>query len=98
MVANRRHGPGTQRYADGSSFEGTWEDDMTTGHGVLVGADGSRYEGGWIDNLMHGQGILTDANGFGYGQSAARERESVCGVDFVVYFFFWGGGQSGWGC
>jgi hypothetical protein len=36
-------------YADGSQYEGQWEDDKRCGHGKLIRVDGTIMEGEFFD-------------------------------------------------
>mmetsp|Transcript_80870 Transcript_80870/g.140488 ORF Transcript_80870/g.140488 Transcript_80870/m.140488 type:complete len:505 (-) Transcript_80870:73-1587(-) len=39
-----------------SVYEGNWEEDMMSGHGVYSWADGSSYDGAFVNGEMHGPG------------------------------------------
>ena len=60
------HGFGTYTWADGSRYEGDWEEGVRTGRGVYVWPSASRYEGDWLAGRMHGQGSFTSPDGTRY--------------------------------
>lgn len=39
-----------------SVYEGNWEEDIMSGHGVYTWADGSSYDGAFVNGEMHGPG------------------------------------------
>jgi hypothetical protein len=39
-LCGRKHGPGSLKFADGSTFKGTWDMDVLCGKGVLKSKDG----------------------------------------------------------
>lgn len=41
----KKHGIGNLKFADGSIYEGKFEDGFFSGVGTLIYADGSKYEG-----------------------------------------------------
>jgi 1-phosphatidylinositol-4-phosphate 5-kinase len=60
------HGFGTYTWADGSRYEGDWDEGVRTGRGVYVWPSASRYEGEWLAGRMHGQGSFTSPDGTRY--------------------------------
>jgi hypothetical protein len=60
----RRHGQGSCTFRPGDKwekftfYEGNWELDQMSGHGVLTYKDGVKFEGGWKDGLKDGNGVL----------------------------------------
>ena len=52
FLANRFHGRGRMRYANGDSYEGEWADDKRHGHGTLRCASGRVDEGEWRGGIF----------------------------------------------
>eukprot|EP00286_Rhodomonas_abbreviata_P012787 CAMPEP_0181327230 /NCGR_PEP_ID=MMETSP1101-20121128/21974_1 /TAXON_ID=46948 /ORGANISM="Rhodomonas abbreviata, Strain Caron Lab Isolate" /LENGTH=312 /DNA_ID=CAMNT_0023435843 /DNA_START=279 /DNA_END=1213 /DNA_ORIENTATION=+ len=63
FVCGARHGYGTLTWADGSRYEGDWQNDKPCGLGVEVFNDQSRYEGKFVNDQRHGLGQYTSAKG-----------------------------------
>jgi hypothetical protein len=61
-----KHGQGVLAFSDGSSYTGSFENDLYHGYGVYIGADKSSYEGNYKNGLYDGEGKLTDAHGNTY--------------------------------
>ena len=57
------HGKGTEIWADGSKFEGTFDMGEKAGYGVFVWQNGNSFRGYWQQNQMHGKGRLQYASG-----------------------------------
>ena len=74
------------RLADGE-YEGGWEGDEPSGHGVLRWANGNEYEGAWLKGLKHGRGVLRWASGAVYSgewwYSLADNARHVIGCRFT---------------
>lgn len=64
-VEDQPHGKGVFTYADGSKYDGMWENGKYSGKGEHTSTDKSRYIGSWKDGTPHGSGIL-----FGSDRSA----------------------------
>jgi hypothetical protein len=60
MIDHKRSGFGVRLYADGSKYEGEWNDDKRNGKGVLKFPDGSTYTGEFKDDEMDGIGVKTN--------------------------------------
>ena len=58
-----RHGIGTQTFADGSVYQGSFLSDQRTGEGRLYVGGALKYEGGFKEGLFHGHGVLHFADG-----------------------------------
>lgn len=43
------HGFGKMNYADGSSYEGEWKNNLMSGEGVYIDSDKIRWEGIFVD-------------------------------------------------
>jgi len=50
------HGTGTQRWPDGTMYNGSWVRGAAHGQGKLTKSDGSGYEGMWVEGRKHGVG------------------------------------------
>lgn len=70
--SNKRHGHGSQDYANCDRYEGWWYRGMCSGVGTYHFADGSRYEGAWANGRYDGNGVL-------YGPDGSRERHTYSG-------------------
>jgi len=82
------HGSGTQRWSDGTIYNGNWSVGAAHGCGKLSKSDGSGYEGNWLEGRKHGVGFerLVD-------QSEYR-GEFVDGQKHGRGAFRWKGGAS----
>ena len=56
--AGKKSGQGTMVYADGLTFEGTWERDNRADGKLQLSADGEYYQGKFLYGEMYGQGTL----------------------------------------
>ena len=52
-----RCGLGTCKWEDGSSYEGSWKNNLRHGKGMFISREGHVYEGGWQTDYRHGHGI-----------------------------------------
>lgn len=52
-----RCGQGLQSWADGSSFDGAWDNDVPHGKGKMVYEDASTYSGDWVEGVRSGSGV-----------------------------------------
>ena len=58
------HGTGCLKFADGSMYEGAFENHKRQGEGKFTFADGvSFYEGAWKDGQQDGEGIYSNKDG-----------------------------------
>ena len=62
----KKNGPGTETYEDGSSYVGVFKDGERNGQGTYTYSDGDKYEGEWKDGKRTGQGTLTFPDGTKY--------------------------------
>ena len=62
----KKNGPGTETYEDGSSYVGVFKDGERNGQGTYTYSDGDKYEGEWKDGKYDGQGTETLSNGWKY--------------------------------
>ena len=62
----KKNGPGTETYKDGSSYVGVFKDGERNGQGTYTYSDGDKYEGEWKDGKYHGQGTYTFKDGSKY--------------------------------
>ena len=58
----KKNGPGTETYEDGSSYVGVFKDGERNGQGTYTYSDGDKYEGEWKNGEMW-TGIVYDNNG-----------------------------------
>lgn len=69
------HGPVICNYADGSEYQGEWQDGKRHGIGTYISPTGTRYEGEWKDDGANGHGICHYADGMKYdGEFESGER------------------------
>ena len=69
------HGPVTCNYADGSEYQGEWQDGKRHGTGTYISPTGTRYEGEWENDGASGHGFCHYADGMKYdGQFESGER------------------------
>jgi len=59
----KKNGPGTETYEDGSSYVGVFKDDKPNGKGTYTYPDGDKYVGEFKDGEHHGQGTSYYKNG-----------------------------------
>ena len=64
--AGMREGRGTEQYANGDTYIGTFGSDLKNGHGTYRHADGEVYEGAFVANTKEGRGSCKFANGQAY--------------------------------
>ena len=62
----KKNGPGTETYEDGSSYVGVFKDGERNGQGTYNYSDGDKYEGEWKEGKYHGQGTYTFKDGSKY--------------------------------
>ncbi|MEZ5056340.1 MAG: caspase family protein, partial [Saprospiraceae bacterium] len=63
ISGNCENGQGIYAYADGSKYEGEFENGDLNGIGTFFFADGDRYAGQFKNGFSHGQGTFHYANG-----------------------------------
>jgi len=69
------HGPVICNYADGSEYQGEWQDGKRHGIGTYISPTGTRYEGEWENDGASGHGVCHYADGMKYdGQFEGGER------------------------
>ena len=69
------HGPVICNYADGSEYQGEWQDGKRHGIGTYISPTGTRYEGEWKNDGASGHGVCHYADGMKYdGQFESGER------------------------
>ena len=69
------HGPVICNYADGSEYQGEWQDGKRHGTGTYISPTGTRYEGEWENDGASGHGVCHYADGMKYdGQFENGER------------------------
>jgi len=69
------HGPVICNYADGSEYQGEWQDGKRHGIGTYISPTGTRYEGEWENDGASGHGVCHYADGMKYdGEFESGER------------------------
>ena len=69
------HGPVICNYADGSEYQGEWQNGKRHGIGTYISPTGTRYEGEWENDGASGHGVCHYADGMKYdGQFENGER------------------------
>ena len=69
------HGPVICNYADGSEYQGEWQDGKRHGTGTYISPTGTKYEGEWENDEASGHGVCHYADGMKYdGQFENGER------------------------
>jgi hypothetical protein len=63
MKDGRKHGFGKMDFADGSTYEGSWDNDDMRGNGTRNWGDGINYVGEFHGGFMHGWGKYTMFDG-----------------------------------
>jgi hypothetical protein len=80
-ISGERTGKGVQVWADGSMYEGLWENSKANGNGRLIHADGDVYEGEWQDDKAHGKGVYIHTDGARYDGEWKEDRQDGFGVE-----------------
>ena len=69
------HGPVLCNYADGSEYQGEWQEGKRHGVGTYISPTGTRYEGEWENDGASGHGVCHYADGMKYdGEFESGER------------------------
>ena len=77
----KKHGRGTQIWADGRKYEGDWDHNNPNGRGTFTWPNGDRYEGEFRMNKRHGRGTLSCADGSCYAGDWYHDmKHGVCGT------------------
>jgi hypothetical protein len=61
--ASVKHGLGTKKWADGSSYIGDWRNGVATGNGTFSYFNGDVYTGQYSKDKANGKGLYTHQNG-----------------------------------
>merc|ERR1719183_2316007 len=67
---------------DGTSYEGQWLQDESSGVGILRWPDGTCYEGQFLHSAKHGEGICKTAEGQTFFQGYFRNDQMSEGSFF----------------
>ena len=51
-MLGKKEGSGKYTWADGTTYDGEWNDNKINGHGIYLWADGRKYYGSWSNNDM----------------------------------------------
>lgn len=54
------------KWADGTNFDGNWDENVVTGHGTFNHANGDVFEGQFLNNQANGYGKYTHKDGAYY--------------------------------
>eukprot|EP01029_Cantina_marsupialis_P020196 TRINITY_DN4727_c0_g1_i1.p1 TRINITY_DN4727_c0_g1~~TRINITY_DN4727_c0_g1_i1.p1 ORF type:complete len:951 (-),score=164.84 TRINITY_DN4727_c0_g1_i1:71-2923(-) len=74
-----RHGVGIHTAANGTVYEGHWDNGTRHGYGILTLQSGQKYVGDWERGHMHGNGVMSCANGDKYeGQWKKSRYHGAC--------------------
>ena len=88
LKSNKRaFGKGTAIYMDGSSYEGTWNDNRREGFGVFTNEWGNRWEGEWLDDRKHGKCTRYEKTGTPakiYNELNHNMAKSMTGNDSIL--------------
>ncbi len=93
------HGHGTYYWADGSRYEGNFNQDQLEGYGILYNPDDTKaYEGYFHKDNPHGEGTLYFTNGRKYVGEWKNGAESGRGVLYdaderIIYEGDWSNGK-----
>ena len=64
---DKKHGEGFLVFPDGSTYQGSFKNDIIEGYGLFMWKHkGHKYEGNWRDGRMEGGGEFTHASGAKY--------------------------------
>lgn len=83
LVKGVRHGQGTAKCSDGSTYTGGFENDKRSGYGREVALNGTVYEGNWANGCKDGVGTMiycnatADRSEFDHTHSASGVVEST---------------------
>ena len=58
-----RHGLGTEFYADGSLYDGSWKNDVKNGVAKVIYTNGLVFEGTFVDGVRDGESSITWPDG-----------------------------------
>ena len=62
-------------WADGSSYDGEWDDNCISGRGTYKWDDGRQFIGEWKNNCMDGEGLYTWADGRRYQGQYVQDKK-----------------------
>lgn len=86
-VDGKMHGKGIHCFANGSVYEGEFQNDRCHGFGCLKNAAGDIYEGNWQNGQLNGKGLYLAASGVMYegdwvdGQMVGKGTYTVANGD-----------------
>ena len=80
MEGGKRHGAGSQYFADGTRYYGEYQNNIPHGFGIYTAPDGSRYEGKYFEGKMHGVGVRTFPDGNWYEGQFVDDKMHGIGV------------------
>lgn len=80
MKDGKRHGTGSQYFADGARYYGEYQNNLPHGFGIYTSPDGGRYEGKYRNGKMHGAGVKTWPDGNWYEGPFVEDKMQGRGV------------------
>ena len=99
-----KEGYGYYKWADGSTYNGDWSQNMISGIGIQTWRDGRRYEGEFVNNKMEGFGYYRFDDGKTYLGFYQNDKKQGYGIytwpkaDGKQYSGWWTNGkQDGYG-
>ncbi len=94
----RKHGIGTYKWSDGSSYTGDWHENKISGIGIYYWLDGRKYEGEWSENNMEGIGMYLWSDGRSYEGLYKNDKKHGFGIykwaDYRCYEGNWHKGKQ----
>ena len=82
FVKEQQHGLGTMTWRDGQKYEGTWDEGMKSGHGLLTQRSGESYKGSFFSDQIEGEGVYQFVDGTVYtGTWKDGKQNGQCRMD-----------------
>ena len=94
-IARRPHGKGEEKYNEGSSYVGEFQNGKRHGYGKYTFPNGATYEGWWRDSQRHGQGKQIQVSGASYEGGWENGKEHGQGKCIALDSTHTGGYQNG---
>ena len=76
-----RWGQGVLQYANGSVYEGQWQDGAREGLGRLIHGTGDAYEGEWRGDKANGYGIFSNLQGYRFEGQWKEDCQDGLGME-----------------
>ena len=94
----KKSGQGKFKWADGSTYEGQFEDNNINGKGIYTWGDKRKYIGDWKNNKMDGHGVFTWPDGRKYQGDYKDDKKDGFGIfewaDGKKYKGYWTNGKQ----